>query len=181
MIHDSDDAILCIPYILHRHLYWNPTSNEAPAVFEENENGYWRSMAYRSNGEVFYLSFSYIENKNAFVIYTFFANVSNGNIQYKVKMFMEQVETLNPERLYFEGNVLQIQDVKNVSLAQDLPTDCYWIVPKEVITIYQAYRKNDVDDFYTCNVPIYIEHIIQVESGDQVSNGIDDQSDLEVD
>ena len=72
-------------------------------------------------------------------------------------------------------------NVKNVSLAQDLPTDCYWIVPKEVITIYQAYRKNDVDDFYTCNVPIYIEHIIQVESGDQVSNGIDDQSDLEVD
>ena len=128
-------------------------------------------MAYRVHGELFYLSFSYIEDKKAFVIYTYYANLHRTNLNYKVKMYLEEPGTINPHKFVFEGNVLHIEDIRNVLMTDDLPVESYWTIPKYVLAVYQTYKKNDLDGFYTCNIPVYIDSIIKIESGERVLNG----------
>ena len=159
-----ESEILCIPYIVNRNLYWCQEAEDPPEFFDDENNAYWRGMAFRKMDEVFYLSFSFIEHKSSFVIFVYFANLQRANLKYAVNMYLEQAETVNPHRLKFEGFAVHIEDVMDVSSYEDLPPDSYWTVPKDVLSLYQTHRKNDLDEFFTVHFPVFVESIMKIES-----------------
>ena len=121
-------------------------------------------MTFQKHGVSFYLGFNYVSHRAAFIIYTFYAYPFGLDSNYRVKLYLEQADTVNPVRHSFEGNVICIE--KMVDLYGNIPVENpnYWVVPVEVMESFYSYTRNDEDDMFTVAIPLTIEDITKSES-----------------
>ena len=157
------DVGQAIPYVLTRTMLWDGTGPPPTEIFQELEDGHWRLMTFQKFGVSFYLGFSYISHRSAFIMYVFYAYPFGLDSNYRVKMYVEQTGTVNPVRQSFQGNVINIESMADLygNIPQENPN--YWIVPVEVMETFYTYTRNDEDEMFTVAIPLTIEEVLKTD------------------
>ena len=164
IVHSGDTGI-AIPFVLNRKLRWNGELPEPRIVFNINIDGNWRMMRYEFQGLSLYMGFNFIASKHAFIIFTMYVGAERLENNFRVRMYLEEENTLTPTKLTFVLNVFSIEELQDLS--RELPSSRYHSIPYNTMRTFFSYNKNEEDANWTVSIPVGVEAVTVSNNGTQ--------------
>ena len=155
---------LYVPYVLTRKFKWDGSTEKQEPMYNIRDVGVWRLMMFHSKGRHFFLSFSFVASRQAFVIFIIVPDIPSVADTFRATITFEESECINPGKITFQQELVSLDNIQDVE--EELPSSKYLVIPYEDTKRFFLYTANDDSDIYpdengkfTIAVPLQIAEI----------------------